>query len=69
MTAVSLRHARSTAVLLVTLAAFTDILAYSVAVPVLPDDTVKTLAARVFAAECEAYPAAIAMHWQFLNGR
>ncbi len=37
MTAVSLRHARSTAVLLVTLAAFTDILAYSVAVPVLPD--------------------------------
>lgn len=28
-------------------------------VPVLPDDTVETLAARVFAAECEAYPEAI----------
>ena len=28
-------------------------------VPVLPDDTVETLAARVFAAECELYPAAI----------
>ncbi len=28
-------------------------------VPVLPDDTVATLAARVFAAECELYPAAI----------
>ena len=38
-------------------------------VPVLPDDTVKSLAARVFAAECEAYPAAIAMHWQLLNCR
>lgn len=29
------------------------------AVPVLDDDTVSTLAARVFAAECEAYPRAI----------
>lgn len=29
------------------------------AVPVLPDDTPATLAARVFAAECELYPAAI----------
>ncbi len=28
-------------------------------VPVTPDDTVETLAARVFAAECEAYPEAI----------
>jgi formyltetrahydrofolate-dependent phosphoribosylglycinamide formyltransferase len=28
-------------------------------VPVLPDDTPETLAARVFAAECEAYPEAI----------
>ena len=28
-------------------------------VPVWPDDTAKTLAARVFAAECEAYPQAI----------
>ncbi len=28
-------------------------------VPVLPDDTPETLAARVFEAECEAYPAAI----------
>jgi phosphoribosylglycinamide formyltransferase-1 len=28
-------------------------------VPVLPDDTPEALAARVFAAECEAYPAAI----------
>ena len=28
-------------------------------VPVLPGDTAETLAARVFAAECEAYPAAI----------
>lgn len=30
-------------------------------VPVRPDDTVETLAARVFAAECEAYPEAIRM--------
>ena len=29
-------------------------------VPVLPGDTPESLAARVFAAECEAYPAAIA---------
>lgn len=28
-------------------------------VPVLPDDTVDTLAARVFEAECEAYPEAV----------
>jgi phosphoribosylglycinamide formyltransferase 1 len=28
-------------------------------VPVLPDDTVDALAARVFAAECQAYPEAI----------
>jgi phosphoribosylglycinamide formyltransferase-1 len=35
-------------------------------VPVLPGDDVKKLAARVFVAECEAYPAAIAMHWQTL---
>lgn len=33
-------------------------------VPVLPDDTPKTLAARVFAAECDVYPAAIAMRWR-----
>ena len=31
------------------------------AVPVLPDDTASTLAARVFAAECEAYPETIAL--------
>ncbi|MFM7114859.1 MAG: phosphoribosylglycinamide formyltransferase [Planctomycetota bacterium] len=31
------------------------------AVPVLPDDTASTLAARVFSAECEAYPDAIAL--------
>lgn len=37
-------------------------------VPVLPDDTVKALATRVFAAECEAYPAGIAMRWQELAG-
>jgi phosphoribosylglycinamide formyltransferase 1 len=30
-------------------------------VPVLPNDTAETLAARVFEAECEAYPEAIAM--------
>lgn len=36
-------------------------------VPVLGNDTVATLAARVFAAECEAYPAAIAMRWQELS--
>lgn len=32
-------------------------------VPVHPDDTAATLAARVFAAECDAYPAAIAQWW------
>jgi len=37
-------------------------------VPVLPNDTPAALAARVFAAECEAYPAAIAMHWHSLQG-
>jgi phosphoribosylglycinamide formyltransferase-1 len=37
-------------------------------VPVLANDTATTLAARVFAAECEAYPAAIAMRWQELGG-
>lgn len=30
-------------------------------VPVLPDDTAETLAARVFQAECEAYPKAISL--------
>jgi len=34
---VALRSSRATAVALVTLATFTDILAYSIAVPVLPD--------------------------------
>lgn len=37
-------------------------------VPVLPADTVSSLAARVFAAECEVYPAAIALHWHSLKG-
>jgi phosphoribosylglycinamide formyltransferase-1 len=37
-------------------------------VPVLAKDTPTTLGERVFAAECEAYPAAIAMHWQSLQG-
>jgi formyltetrahydrofolate-dependent phosphoribosylglycinamide formyltransferase len=36
------------------------------AVPVLDDDTPETLAARVFAAECEAYPEAIRL---FAEGR
>jgi phosphoribosylglycinamide formyltransferase 1 len=36
-------------------------------VPVLADDTAQTLAARVFAAECEAYPAAIMLHWRSLG--
>ena len=36
------------------------------AVPVLEDDTVPSLAARVFAAECEAYPRAIQL---FAGGR
>lgn len=33
-------------------------------VPVLPRDTATTLAARVFLAECEAYPAAINLRWR-----
>ena len=37
-------------------------------VPVLPDDTPAVLAARVFEAEREVYPAAIAMRWRELNG-
>lgn len=37
-------------------------------VPVLPDDTVESLAARVFAAECEAYPEAIAI-WRAARDR
>jgi phosphoribosylglycinamide formyltransferase-1 len=36
-------------------------------VPVLRDDTPDTLAARVFAAECEAYPAAIALQAERLG--
>jgi phosphoribosylglycinamide formyltransferase-1 len=36
-------------------------------VPVLANDTPATLAARVFAAECEAYPAAINLRWQELG--
>lgn len=32
-------------------------------VPVLPGDTVASLGARVFAAECEAYPRAIGEYW------
>lgn len=36
-------------------------------VPVLPGDTEASLAARVFAAECEAYPVAIEQHWKSLN--
>jgi phosphoribosylglycinamide formyltransferase-1 len=35
-------------------------------VPVLPGDTPDSLAARVFAAECETYPAAIERHWRAL---
>ncbi len=35
-------------------------------VPVLPIDTPDTLAARVFAAECEAYPQAIESRWREL---
>ncbi|MBM3963268.1 MAG: phosphoribosylglycinamide formyltransferase [Planctomycetes bacterium] len=38
-------------------------------VPVLAGDTPTTLAARVFAAECEAYPAGIALCWRELCGR
>ena len=36
-------------------------------VPVLAGDTAKDLAARVFAAECVAYPAAIALRWAELD--
>lgn len=36
-------------------------------VPVLPGDSPATLAQRVFAAECEVYPAAIQMRWQELQ--
>ena len=36
-------------------------------VPVLANDTATALAARVFAAECDAYPAGIAMRWQELS--
>lgn len=36
-------------------------------VPVFAGDTAEQLAARVFTAECEAYPAAIAAHWQALQ--
>jgi len=36
-------------------------------VPVLPIDTPDSLAARVFAAECEAYPNAIEKHWRELQ--
>lgn len=35
--------------------------------PVLPDDTADTLASRVFDLECDAYPQAIADHWQRLQ--
>ncbi|MBL9078004.1 MAG: phosphoribosylglycinamide formyltransferase [Planctomycetes bacterium] len=36
-------------------------------VPVRRDDTPATLAARVFAAECEVYPTAITLRWQELQ--
>jgi phosphoribosylglycinamide formyltransferase-1 len=36
-------------------------------VPVLPGDTPASLANRVFVAECETYPAAIALRWQELT--
>ena len=36
-------------------------------VPVLPGDSADSLAARVFAAECEAYPQAIERHWQTIG--
>lgn len=38
-------------------------------VPVQPDDDATALAARVFAAECEAYPAAIQLRWRELQAR
>lgn len=37
------------------------------ACPVLPDDTADRLGQRVFALECDAYPRAIADHWQRLQ--
>ena len=37
-------------------------------VPVVPGDTETTLAARVFAAECETYPRAIEAIWQQQQG-
>lgn len=37
-------------------------------VPALPGDSPSALAARVFAAECEAYPAGIALRWRELSG-
>ncbi|MCY2956652.1 MAG: phosphoribosylglycinamide formyltransferase [Planctomycetota bacterium] len=36
-------------------------------VPVLPGDSPDSLAARVFAAECESYPVAIEQQWQLLQ--
>lgn len=36
-------------------------------VPVLPGDDAPTLAARVFAAECECYPAAVNLRWRELQ--
>jgi phosphoribosylglycinamide formyltransferase-1 len=38
-------------------------------VPVLPGDTPAALGARVFRAECEAYPAGIALRWRELAER
>lgn len=38
-------------------------------VQVQPGDDAKALAARVFAAECEAYPAGIALRWNELSNR
>lgn len=42
---------------------------HQVAVPVLPDDTPESLAARVFAAECEALPAAVSRLTLPLDGK
>lgn len=36
--------------------------------PVLPEDTPDTLADRVFALECDAYPQAITAHWRSISG-
>jgi formyltetrahydrofolate-dependent phosphoribosylglycinamide formyltransferase len=36
-------------------------------VPVMPGDTTATLAARIFAVECELYPRAIIAHWRTLT--